>query len=47
MEDKNLIKDELMKSAEAEDIMKLAFIMHGYEKEKKEIVDEHEKGETK
>jgi hypothetical protein len=41
MESKDLIKQELLKSAEAEDLIKLAFIMQGYEEEKKVIIEEN------
>lgn len=47
MEDKDRIKEELMNSPEAEDIMKLSFIMYGYEKEKQDMLKGHKKGEQK
>ncbi len=40
MEQKKAIHDELMKSAEAEEMMKLGFIMHGYDKEKRAMLEE-------
>lgn len=45
MEDRKTKIAELMQDKEAEDIMKLAFIMYGYDEERKRIIAE-QKGDT-
>lgn len=40
------IKEELMQSKEAEQLMKLAFIMYGYDDEKQKLIDNIDKGEN-
>ena len=42
MEDRKTKIAELMHDENAEDIMKLAFLMYGYEEEKKRMIEEQE-----
>ncbi|MDP3012861.1 MAG: hypothetical protein Q8M92_01375 [Candidatus Subteraquimicrobiales bacterium] len=45
--EKQKIIDELMQDKEAEDVIKLAFIMQGYETEKKTIHEKTNEGEQR